>query len=162
MHYSPKVRELPRNLKRKRALSYILSVVMMTLVTTSLATSVLLWGLTQVAESRTTLSSAVKARMERMQEGFVVEDVKMINTTSLRIYVRNNGARQLVIDQAYMNHTAANTITAQGGGARLSLAVREVGFVDAKFSSASFALGSTVLIRVTTTRGVADVDSWKL
>jgi hypothetical protein len=50
---------------------------MMTLVISALSATVLFWGLTEIGESRSTLSSAMKARMERIQQGLVVEDVQM-------------------------------------------------------------------------------------
>lgn len=151
-----------RRTTHRRGISYILSVVIMTLVISTMATSVLVWGLAQITETRTALSSAVQARIERLQQSLVVEDAQMINSTTLKVYIRNTGAVQIVVDQLYVNHTAATALSP----ARLSLSVKSIGVLYAKFSASDlpsgFSSGATVLVRVSTTRGVSDVGTWKL
>lgn len=90
--------------RRRSGISYILEVVMMTLVITALASVVLAWGLTAVSNSRTAITGAVNSRMNRLQETVVIEDVQMINTNTLRVFVTNAGSIQMVIDQVYVNN----------------------------------------------------------
>lgn len=146
----------------RRAISHILSVMMMTLITTALSTTVLYWGLTEIGESRTTLSGAMESRMDRIKQSIVIEDVKRISDTSIRIYVRNIGAVHVIIDTVYVNHTAATSLSPE----KLSLAVQEVSYMDAVFSLSDFpdgfSAGTTQLVRVPTTRGASDVGYWTL
>jgi len=110
---------------RRGALSYILSVIMMALVTTSLATVVLLWGLGQVSESQSSFESAIRARIDKAQERILVEDVEVIDSTTVRISVRNVGKVMFTVDKVYINHTSVNVPS------RLTLGVRELGRINA-------------------------------
>lgn len=79
----------------------------MTLVVVALATVVLTWGLGQVSNSRVALTGAVNDRINRMQETTNIEDVQMLSSTTMRVYVRNIGSIQVLIDAVYVNN--ANT-----------------------------------------------------
>lgn len=116
---------------------------MMTLVITALATVVLNWGLTVVGNSRTSLTGAVNARMNRLQESLVTEDVQMIDSSHMRVWLRNSGSIQVVIDQVYVNNvqttivgvctpgtSAPNPPSTCPTGTRLSLPIQAVGAVD--------------------------------
>ncbi|MBI4257465.1 MAG: hypothetical protein HY619_00780, partial [Thaumarchaeota archaeon] len=94
--------------RRKKAISYVLSVVMMTLVTTSLAAVVLLWGLNEVSTSRNSFSLAIRSRMERVQERITVENVEFNGPDSLTVHVRNSGAIQIVVDKVYVNRVGCS------------------------------------------------------
>jgi len=83
---------------------------MMTLVITALASVVLTWGLGSISSSRAALTGAVNARINRVQEGLVVEDVQLLDATHLRVWVRNTGAIQIVIDQAYVNNAQSSVV----------------------------------------------------
>ncbi len=136
--------------RRSRAISYILSVIMMTLVTTSLAGVVLLWGLTEVGSSRNSFSSAIRARMERAQERLVVEDVYFSSSSAATVYVRNIGSIQIVVDVVYVNHTAyAVTKTSIGVGALQSVSVTGLSLTSATYP-----------ITVATTRGSTSTGYW--
>lgn len=136
--------------RQRRAISYILSVVMMTLITTSMATVVLLWGLNEVGTSRDTFSSAIRARMERAQERLTVEDVYFDGSNTLTVYVRNTGGIQIVVDVVYIDHVAY-TVT------KTSIGVRELASITVTVSLTS---GQTYLITVATTRGSTATDYW--
>ncbi len=90
---------------KRLAVSYVLSVLLMTLVTTSLGTVVLLWSISEVTTSQNTFGMAMRARVEKAQERLIVENVgySSIDDTLLTVYVRNVGAVSLVVDAAYVN-----------------------------------------------------------
>ncbi len=137
--------------RRRRALSYILSVVIMILITTSLATVVLLWGLNEVSTSRASFSSSIRARTERVQERFVVEDVYYDTVNSrLVVYVRNTGGIQIVVDQVYVDHVAYTT-------AKTSLGVQEMKPV---YVTGGVPSSGTRTVNVATTRGSTVADYW--
>ncbi len=146
----------------RRAISYILSVMMMTLIITAISTTVLYWGLTEIGESRSALSGAMGTRMDRIKQSIVIEDVKRIDDTTLRIYIRNTGAVHAIIDTVYVNHTAATSLSPE----KLSIAVQGVSYVDAVFSlddfPDGFSAGTNQLVKVPTTRGVSDSGYWTL
>lgn len=79
----------------------------MTLVITALASVVLTWGLGTVSNSRIALTLAVNDRISRTQETINVEDVQMLTSTTMRVYVRNAGSIQVVIDEIYINNIVA-------------------------------------------------------
>lgn len=148
--------------RRRRALSYILSVVIMILITTSLATVVLLWGLNEVSTSRSSFSSSIRARTDRVQEHFTVEDVRF-NSTHLRVYLRNTGAIQIVVDQVYVNHQVGTiaSSSSSSGGTKLSLGVQALGWVDvARPSAVTLTSGQTYTVNVATTRGSTVAEYW--
>ena len=125
--------------RKKRAISYIMEVVMMTLVVTALASVVLTWGISTITESRAALGGAVRARMDRVQEALVVQDVQMLSTTSIRLWIRNTGSIQVVVDQAYVNNNVApisgvcpppNATPPCTAPGKLSLPIQAVGAID--------------------------------
>lgn len=129
--------------RKRRGISYIMEVVMMTLVITALATVVLTWGLGVVGDSRSAITGAVNARMQRMQEALVIEDAQMIDASHLRLWIRSSGSTQLVIDQVYLNNVQVTVVgvcspgTAAPSppslcppGTKLSLPMQAVGAVD--------------------------------
>ncbi len=126
--------------RKRRAISYIMEVVMMTLVITALATVVLTWGLGAVTDSKTALTSAMNARMSRLQEGIVVEDMQMVSSSSVRLWIRNTGSIQVVIDQIYIANvntpitgvcpSGTNPAPSCPAGTKLSLASQAVGAID--------------------------------
>ncbi len=113
---------------------------MMTLVITALATLVLTWGLGVVSDSKNALGNAVNARMNRIQEGVVVEDVQMLSSTSARVWIRNTGSIQVVVDQLYLANVNVpitgvcppGTLPAPNcpSGTKLSLPVQASGAID--------------------------------
>lgn len=133
---------------RRRGLSYILSVVMMTLVTTSLASVVLLWGLGQVSESQNSFGLTIRARIDKTQERMVVEDVRFIDNNTATISLRNIGKVQIVIDQIYANHTALQVPS------KLVLGVQQNGNITA---TSSFNAGIYYIV-VATSRGTTYED----
>jgi len=135
----------------RRAISYILSVVMMTLITTSLAGVVLVWGLNQVSTSRDSFSAAIRARMERAQERIVIEDVSFPSSSSATVYVRNSGGIRVVVDVIYVDHVAY-TVT------KTSIGVKEVAPVTV--TGLSLTLGTTYTISAATTRGTTATGSF--
>ncbi len=157
------LRRTPGDMRRRqrRALSYILSVVIMTLVTTSMAGVVLLWGLNEVGTSRDSFSSAIRSRMERTQERLVVEDAYFDTANdTLRISVRNVGSIRIVADVVYVNHTLALIPN------KLSLGVREratINITVTEIPDLDFLdTGDLALITVATTRGTTSTDYWTL
>lgn len=153
---SSRIRSPPRP---RKGLSYILSVIMMTLVITSLSTSVLFWSLGQISDSRNAVSAALGARMDRIQQALIVENVEMVNDTTIRLHIRNTGSVQIVIDQVYVNRSQATTLDP----VKLSLAIKAVSSIEVSVSTLpNFVAGNSQLVRASTTRGVSDIDTWEL
>ncbi|MBI2184359.1 MAG: hypothetical protein HYU39_05305 [Thaumarchaeota archaeon] len=150
-----------RQRRKNKAISYILSVIMMTLVTTSLSAVVLLWGLNEVSTSRNSFSSAIRARMERVQERIVVEDVFLdVIGSTLVVHVRNAGGIQIVVDRVYVNHQSATiTLVNNQAGTKLSLGVSSYGNVTAT-SPVTLSSGTTYTVTVATTRGSTATGQW--
>lgn len=135
-------------------LSYILSVVMMTLVIASLSSVVLLWGIGQVNESQSSYSLAIDARKDRAQERLVVENVNFISIGDgeVIVSVRNIGKVQIVIDQIYANHTILMI------SSKLVLGVQKNGNITATFDSISPLAEGTYYFIVATSRGTTYAD----
>ncbi|MFC1753993.1 hypothetical protein ACFL96_11485 [Thermoproteota archaeon] len=143
--------------RRHSGLSYILSVVMMTLVTASLASVVLLWGIGQVNESQSNYGLAIDARKDKAQERLVIENVEF-NATGInetRIFVRNVGKVQIVIDQVYVNHTILNLQN------KVVLGVQKSDFVTATFISPENLSPGIYYIIVSTSRGTTYADYYE-
>lgn len=134
--------------RQRKAISYILSVVLMTVVTTSLASVALLWALGQVSTSQGDFSSIINARIARVQERVVIEDVWFLNSTAVRIYVRNVGGIGIVIDTAYIDH---RQITTQSP-TKLTLGINQQSSIVV-IAAQTLSSGTTYTITVATTRG---------
>ncbi len=124
---------------------------MMTLVTTSLASVVLFWGLGQVSESQDSFGLAMRARTEKTQERLVVEDVRFVDNQTIAVSVRNVGKVQIVVDQIYANHTALSL-----NPTKLVLGVKQNGNITVT-SVSPFSTG-TFYIVVATSRGTTYAD----
>ena len=95
------------NYRRKcLGVSYILSVLVMTVVTVSLSSVVLFWALRTVDETQIGFTNDVQSRMDKTRERFVVESVLFENSTHLTVFVRNVGGIQLIVDQVYIDNQA--------------------------------------------------------
>lgn len=138
----------------QRGISYIISVLIMTLVTLSLASTVLFWSFGQVAESQSVFTSAINARIARAQERIVIENVKFTSGTQLTVYVRNVGAIGVVVDAVYVNQQAATV------SSKVSLAIQTSGGVTATVSGITLTSGTTYTIAVATTRGTVNVGTF--
>ncbi len=157
--------------RKKRAISYIMEVVMMTLVVTALASVVLTWGISTITASRASLGGAVQARMDRVQEGLVVQDVQLISSTQLRVWVRNSGSIQIVVDQIYVNNNQGtitnvcvpnksppcSSVTPPG---KLSLPIQAVGAVDITVPSNTVVATTGTATSGTTTALTDTTKSW--
>lgn len=108
----------------------------MTAVIVALTSVVLTWGLSTITNTRNALSGAVNSRMDRLQEGLVIEDVQYQSPTSVMIWVRNVGSIQSVVDQVYVQNIESPitetcpppSFTCSSGSA-LSLSIQAVGAV---------------------------------
>ena len=140
---------------KNRGISYIFSVMLMTLVIVSLATAVLLWGMGVVSSSQSAYSAVFQQKIERVKERLVVEDV-MFNITEqkIRIYVRNIGAVPIVIDHVYINNQLATVSSS------LKLGIGEGGYLEVTppFTISS---GEVYTIKVATQRGKTVTGQWK-
>ena len=140
---------------KSRGISYIFSVMLMTLVIVSLATAVLLWGMGVVSSSQSAYSAVFQQKIERVKERLVVEDV-MFNITEqkIRIYVRNIGAVPIVIDHVYINNQLATVSSS------LKLGIGEGGYLEVTppFTISS---GEVYTIKVATQRGKTVTGQWK-
>ncbi len=125
----------------------------MTLVTTSLASVVLFWGLGQVSESQDSFGLAMRARTEKTQERLVVEDVRFVDNQTIAVSVRNVGKVQIVVDQIYANHTALSL-----NPTKLVLGVKQNGNITVT-SASPFSTG-TFYIVVATSRGTTYEDNY--
>ncbi|MCH8022992.1 MAG: hypothetical protein IH932_04535 [Thaumarchaeota archaeon] len=140
--------------------SYILSVLVMTVVTVSLSSVVLFWALRTVDETQAGFTLDVQARMDRSRERMLIENVAFLNSTHITIYVRNVGNVQLIVDQVYIDNLAG-TIEAAGGlsVSRLGLSIQRAGNVTIA-SPVTLVPGNTYSISVATSRGNTDVAFW--
>lgn len=140
--------------------SYILSVLVMTVVTVSLSSVVLFWALRTVDETQAGFTLDVQSRMDRARERMLVENVKFVNSTHITIHVRNVGNVQLIVDQVYIDNVAG-TIEAAGGLSisRLGLSIQRAGNVTIA-SPFTLVEGTTYTISVATTRGNTDIAFW--
>lgn len=104
-------------LRRRRAISYIMSVAIMTFVTLAMASVVLVWSLGQTATSQNTFASAINANEAKAEERFTIEQVQFLangqsggqytcltSNGCLILYIRNVGSIQLVVDAVYVNN----------------------------------------------------------
>lgn len=147
--------EIMMRKQKNRGLSYILSVVMMTLVISSLASVVLIWGIGQVNESQSSYSLAIDARKYKAQERLVIENVNFttINVDGkFNVTVRNVGKVQIVIDKVYANHTSLST-----DPPKIVLGVQEIGSIVAHVSDSPPPNGVYYVI-VATSRGTTYGD----
>ncbi|MDV3244908.1 MAG: hypothetical protein LYZ66_07050 [Nitrososphaerales archaeon] len=163
--------------RKRRGISYILEVVMMTLVITALASVVLTWGISTISQTRSQLSGAINGRINRLSESTVIEDVQLVAAGSapcplasacLEIWIRNTGSIQSVIDQVYVNNIAVNIAgaclnsspgtlcTPSSSTTKLSLPIQGIGAVEVSYTSSiplvtgSATSGSTITLTDTT------------
>ncbi len=135
----------------RRGLSYILSVVMMTLVTTSLASVVLLWGMGQVSESQASFGLAIRARIDKTQERMLIENIEFVDNRTITVSMRNVGKAQITVDQIYADH-----VTLSLAPTKLVLGVQQNGNITATASS-DFSYGAIYIV-VATSRGTTYAD----
>ena len=128
-------------------MSYIISVLAMILITVSLAGTVLFWGINVIGESNISFSSAIGAKDARWQENLLIENVEFINSTAVKVHIRNSGSGILTVDRIYVNQTLTEFD-------RLTLGEQKKGNVIAK-TPLGFTLkvGETYQVLVVTTRG---------
>ena len=153
---------MPKSNNRRKVLgvSYILSVLVMTVVTVSLSSVVLFWALRTVDESQTGFTLDVQARMDRSRERMVVETVQFVDTTTVKIFVRNVGNIQFIVDQIYIDNQQATIDQVNGSpGSRLGVSIQKSGNVEIT-SPFTLAPGTSYSITVATSRGNTDVAFW--
>ena len=140
---------------KTRGISYIFSVMLMTLVIVSLATAVLIWGMGVVSSSQSAYGIVFEQKIERVKERLVIEDV-LFNTTAqkIRIYVRNIGAVPIIVDHVYVDNQLATV------SSPLKLGIGEGGYLEVTppFTISS---GEVYTIKVATQRGKTVVGQWK-
>ena len=139
-----------------KGISYIFSVMLMTLIISSLAAGVLLWGMGVVNRSQASYDIIFEKKIERVKERLVVEDVKFELTPDpdqIHIYVRNVGAIPLTINRVYVNHEPAETPL----NVSLGIGEGESIIVD---SPIALEQGETYLIKVATARGKTVSGYW--
>ena len=66
-------------LRRRKAISYIMSVAIMTFVTLAMASVVLVWSLGVTSTSQNTFSSAINANEDKAQERYTIEQVQFFS-----------------------------------------------------------------------------------
>jgi len=153
---------------KRRGISYILSVAVMTFVTVAMASVVLYWSIGQVSQSQNVFGSAINARINQAMERFAVEDVQFVahgaggctaavdpsSNGCVQVYVRDVGTTQVVVDAVYVNNqlsTQANYVTSSGS-TKLSVGSQQVGYVIVG-GPISLTAGTTYSITVGSTRG---------
>ena len=107
-------------LRRRKGISYIMSVAIMTFVTLAMASIVLVWSLGITATSQSTFSSAINANEAKTEERFAIEQIQFFANTAtvagytceaangcILLYVRNVGAIQSVYDALFINSQLA-------------------------------------------------------
>lgn len=137
-----------------RGVSYIISVMVMALVITSLAGVVMYWGMGQVSVAQSEYSAAISADLNRIKERIVVEHVAFNPPNKATIYVRNVGSVPAVVDAVYFNDTriTLNPPLQLGLGAGGSYTV----------TTPPYQRGSVVNIAVSTQRGNMVAAYWKV
>jgi hypothetical protein len=141
--------------EKVRGISYIFSVMLMTLIISSLAASVLLWGMGVVSQSQGAYGLVFERKIERVKERLVVEDVRFELTApqKIHVYVRNIGGVPLTIDHIYVNHTLVSLENS------VTLGIGKGGYVTVD-SPLALEQGETYLITVATTRGKTVSGYW--
>jgi len=107
-------------LPRRKGISYIMSVAIMTFVTLAMASIVLVWSLGITSTSQSTFSSAINANEAKTEERFAVEQIQFFasggtvagytceaSNGCILLYVRNVGAIQSVYDAVFVNNQLA-------------------------------------------------------
>jgi len=133
-------------------LSYIVAVLVMILVTSSLAATLLMWGMNAIGVGQARFTSAVNARDARYREIVAIEDVRF-ESSSLTVHIRNGGISPLVVDKIYVNHTLTDS-------PRLTLGSGGTGSLTAK-PPFTLTVNDTYLIRVVTAHGATASGYYK-
>ncbi|MFC1753987.1 hypothetical protein ACFL96_11455 [Thermoproteota archaeon] len=136
--------------RSKNGVSYIISVIVILLITSALSGFVLIWGMNSINSSNISYSSSLNAEYDKFEEIPMIEDVQFISNTSVNIFLRNAGSGSLVVDKIYINSTLFNsnriTLGGQGSGNVTSTHFNDI--------SDFFLFGESYKITVVTTRGV--------
>jgi len=91
---------------RRRGVSYILSVMVMAIVISTLAGAVMYWSLGLIGSAQSQYETAISTDINRVRERFVIEHVVFNSVQSkVTVYVRNVGMVPVVIDALYFNDT---------------------------------------------------------
>ena len=139
----------------RRGVSYILSVVIMALVITSLAGAVMYWGLGMISSSQGEYQAAISADLDRVRERFVVEHVVFKPSLSkVTVYVRNVGMVPVTIDALYFNGTRI----AVDPPLRLGLGVSG----SVTVSTPAYSRGDVVTVFVSSQRGNVVGGYWRV
>jgi FlaG/FlaF family flagellin (archaellin) len=130
----------------RRGVSYIISVMVMALVITTLSAMVLTWSMNTVGSAQSSYEQVIQADVERIKERFVVEHVVFdTGGPSMTVYVRNVGQVPLKIDAVYFNDTriTVSPVLEVGPGRSGSFTV----------TTPSFSKGDIVQVIIATQRG---------
>jgi hypothetical protein len=140
---------------KAKGISYIFSVMLMTLIISSMAAGVLLWGMGVVSQSQGAYNVVFERKIERVKERLVIEDVRFELTSpqKIHVYVRNIGAIPITIDHIYVNHTMVSLSSS------VKLGIGEGTYITVN-SPISLEQGRTYLIKVATTRGKTASGYW--
>jgi len=140
---------------RRRGVSYIISVVVMALVITSLAGAVMYWGLGVITSSQGEYQAAISADLDRVRERFVVEHAVFKPAESkVTVYVRNVGMVPVTIDAVYFNGTRISVEPPL----RLGLGVSG----SVTFSTPPYSRGDVVTVFVSSQRGNVVGGYWRV
>ena len=97
---------ISRGVARRRGVSYILSVMVMAVVISTLAGAVMYWSLGLIGSAQSEYEAAISADIYRVRERFVLEHVVFNRHDSeVTVHVRNVGTVPVVIDTLYFNGT---------------------------------------------------------
>ncbi len=92
-----------------RAISYIMSVMLMTLIIAGLSFGVYLWATGEISTVRDLITGAMDAKIQMLKESMVVEHVAFgvdgDHVDNITVTVRNVGEVPIKIDSIYVNHT---------------------------------------------------------
>ncbi|MEM2213073.1 MAG: hypothetical protein QXQ28_06080 [Candidatus Nezhaarchaeales archaeon] len=124
-----------------------MSVMLMMLLVSIIATIIINWGQNLVSTQQTGFSSILEASHERLKEAFTIENVKFdLENQKITVYVRNYGSISVNVASIYVNHTAASLNLYE------TIMPGEVKGINVS-PQTPFARKATQLITVSTSRG---------
>ena len=150
-------------LSRRSGLSYVVSALVMTLLTVALAAPVAYWGFNQTSLSTENWGSGLGERRGSV-ERFVVEKVVFAvhhSHTNVTVYVRNYGATPVTISKILVDYRETVNAVTSTGSANLTLGHLQIGWVQVTLGYAVDE-GVAHSVTVISSRGSAATEYWKV
>jgi len=93
----------------RRGISHIISVVLVTVMTLSLAVPVLMWSTNLISGYQSSYGNIFSRNIDKLQESFIVEDVWFVAQNNITVYVKNVGEVTIKVVNVYVDNTPRTT-----------------------------------------------------